>query len=131
MCTYMNICIHNTIHNDCTVKQVYVYPTLLVKLFTLVNLAEAFSQVTHSAVSIDEVLKLGTGDTAIMIRFLLSKCLHSRQRNTHLSTIQRTSRKLTQWRVTNKRYRETEERVFGGSDCNSSVLKEGIKASLE
>lgn len=128
----MNIGIYNTIHNDCTVKQVYVYPTLLVKLFTFVNLAEAFSQVTYSAVSIDEVLKLGTRDTTVMIRFLLAQWLHSRQGNTHLSNTKRTSRKLTQLRVTNKRYREIEKKmVFWGSDCNSSVLKQGIKASLE
>lgn len=89
--------------------------TLLVKLFTFVNLAEAFSQVTHSAVSIDEVLKLGTRDTAIMIRFLLAQWLHSRQENTHLSNTKRTSRKLTQLRVTNKRYREIEKKwCFGG-----------------
>lgn len=90
------MCIYNTIHNDCTVKQVYVYPTLLVKLFTFGNPAEAFSQVTHSAVSIDEVLKLGTGHTAIITTVLLAQRLHSRQGNTHLSNTQGTIRKLTQ-----------------------------------
>lgn len=127
----MNIGIYNTIHNDCTVKQVYVYPTLLVKLFTFVNLAEAFSQVTYSAVSIDEVLKLGTRDTTIMIRFLLAQWLHSRQGNTHLSNTKRTSRKLTQLRVTKDTEKLKKKMVFWGSDCNSSVLKQGIKASLE